>query len=563
MIEEQSSENLLRFLKSDDSGLVIMGLAMAKGLLLQNDEPVEVSDEILEEILGIYIFNNDKKIRMTAKSIILKCGQAFQVTLGKFVKGNLQPKNRYTSPHLWQKMNKPIPYPQRLLKFETRLRTVDLTIWDFLKKLVWHKTIGSGVRSLMQTTPFHWKNVCLEILKNDDLFQGLDGKVKDAYSKELKGLISELESGEIPLTHKILSEGPVYKFMAKLEKSKDEQPTPKSENLLKFLESDDPGMYRMGLSMTKGAGLPEDLLSLLLISFFETNLDEEIRSDIYSILENDAPTVIRPLIASYFAPNRYGKRARHKESTFGKWSDANWYFWINSPKRGRLQEDTLGVIVGLKYWHPDESVRKVATHTLEAEAPELIDKLNLLNNPTKRRIYEVLSDDALLGCLSFIEKIRISRGRNYKTLFSKLLNLSRYDFYQVTQGNKYITSQNIGPLLEAPPIVRWIVACALTEASLYTKLTIGNIMQNPILIFWEGMADYPHQLRKTDLDILVQVIKSSPVPIKVVLSKGIYNFAMGAFKDKDASDTLKKNRKMLITIFEDPDLAKDILGKMS
>jgi hypothetical protein len=219
--------------------------------------------------------------------------------------------------------------------------------------------------------------------------------------------------------------------------------------------------------------------------------------------------------------------------------------------------------VGLKYWHPDESVRKVATHTLEAEAPELIDKLNLLNNPTKRRIYEVLSDDVLLGCLSFIEKIRISRGRNYKTLFSKLLNLSRYDFYQVTQGNKYITSQNIGPLLEAPPIVRWIVACALTEASLYTKLTIDNIMQNPILIFWEGMADYPHQLRKTDLDILVQVIKSSPVSIKVVLSKGIYNFAMGAFKDKDASDTLKKNRKMLITIFEDPDLAKDILGKMS
>ena len=58
MIEEQSSENLLRFLKSDDSGLVIMGLAMAKGLLLQNDETVEVSDEILEEILGIYIFNN-------------------------------------------------------------------------------------------------------------------------------------------------------------------------------------------------------------------------------------------------------------------------------------------------------------------------------------------------------------------------------------------------------------------------------------------------------------------------------------------------------------------------
>ncbi len=51
--------------------------------------------------------------------------------------------------------------------------------------------------------------------------------------------------------------------------------------------------------------------------------------------------------------------------------------------------------------------------------------------------------------------------------------------------------------------------------------------------------------------------------LRVAAGKDLYNFAIKAFNDKEASDTLKKNRKMITTIFEDPELAKDILGKMS
>ena len=34
------------------------------------------------------------------------------------------------------------------------------------------------------------------------------------------------------------------------------------ENLRKFLESDDPALVRMGISLAKGAGVPEDLYDL-------------------------------------------------------------------------------------------------------------------------------------------------------------------------------------------------------------------------------------------------------------------------------------------------------------
>ena len=40
-----------------------------------------------------------------------------------------------------------------------------------------------------------------------------------------------------------------------------------TENLRKFLESDDPAMVRMGISMAKGAGVPEDLYETIIKLF--------------------------------------------------------------------------------------------------------------------------------------------------------------------------------------------------------------------------------------------------------------------------------------------------------
>ena len=41
------------------------------------------------------------------------------------------------------------------------------------------------------------------------------------------------------------------------------------ENLRKFLESDDPAMVRMGLSMAKGTGIPEDFYNSITLALIE------------------------------------------------------------------------------------------------------------------------------------------------------------------------------------------------------------------------------------------------------------------------------------------------------
>ena len=64
MTEDTSPENLRKFLESDDPALIRMGLSMTKG--------AGVPDEMLGEILWMYIFHDDKTIRAAAKSTFIK-----------------------------------------------------------------------------------------------------------------------------------------------------------------------------------------------------------------------------------------------------------------------------------------------------------------------------------------------------------------------------------------------------------------------------------------------------------------------------------------------------------
>jgi len=64
MTEDTSPENLRKFLESDDPALVQMGLSMAKGS--------GVPEEMLGEILWMYMMHDDKTIRAAAKSVFMK-----------------------------------------------------------------------------------------------------------------------------------------------------------------------------------------------------------------------------------------------------------------------------------------------------------------------------------------------------------------------------------------------------------------------------------------------------------------------------------------------------------
>ena len=64
MTDDASPENLRKFLESDDPALVRMGLSMAKGS--------GVPDDLLEEILWLYMMHDDATIRAAAKSTFMK-----------------------------------------------------------------------------------------------------------------------------------------------------------------------------------------------------------------------------------------------------------------------------------------------------------------------------------------------------------------------------------------------------------------------------------------------------------------------------------------------------------
>ena len=70
------------------------------------------------------------------------------------------------------------------------------------------------------------------------------------------------------------------------------------ENLRKFLESDDPALVRMGLSMAKGAGVPENLYETI-IKLSILAPEEEIQKVAQSLVNLDDSDMLN-LLGDYF-----------------------------------------------------------------------------------------------------------------------------------------------------------------------------------------------------------------------------------------------------------------------
>jgi len=74
------------------------------------------------------------------------------------------------------------------------------------------------------------------------------------------------------------------------------------ENLRKFLESDDPAMVRMGLSMAKGRGVPEELLPTIL-KFYMWDEDKTVRAAAKSVFTKYAPENLKKIIKNNWKPS--------------------------------------------------------------------------------------------------------------------------------------------------------------------------------------------------------------------------------------------------------------------
>ena len=74
------------------------------------------------------------------------------------------------------------------------------------------------------------------------------------------------------------------------------------ENLRKFLESDDPALIQMGLSMAKGSRVPEELLPTIL-KLYMWNDEKTIRANAKSVFNNCAPEDLKKIIKNNWKPD--------------------------------------------------------------------------------------------------------------------------------------------------------------------------------------------------------------------------------------------------------------------
>ena len=74
------------------------------------------------------------------------------------------------------------------------------------------------------------------------------------------------------------------------------------ENLRKFLESDDPALVMMGLSMAKGSWVPDELLPTIL-RFYMWDDDKTVRAAGKSIFTKYAPVELQAKVKENWKPN--------------------------------------------------------------------------------------------------------------------------------------------------------------------------------------------------------------------------------------------------------------------
>ena len=163
MTKDTSPENLRKFLESDDSAMILLGLSMAKG-------SAKASNEVLGMVLGLYLFHNDKDIRSLAKTTF---GKLAPSDLRKTVKNYWQAEYR-TTVWIWdgwmQKMvhdiedagiNTTYLLARSLISPTEEVDEVKGTILDMLGKRdlsVSHLTVRSSLKNLISTKSWGYKH---------------------------------------------------------------------------------------------------------------------------------------------------------------------------------------------------------------------------------------------------------------------------------------------------------------------------------------------------------------------------------------------------------------------
>ena len=122
-------------------------------------------------------------------------------------------------------------------------------------------------------------------------------------------------------------------------------------NLRKFLESDDPAMVRMGVSLAKGSGVPEELLPTIL-GLYMWDDDKTIRAAAKSVFTKYAPPEIQTKVKENWKPS-YRTLDRHGDK----------FLKVISPLLKSQDDIAISVVYCLLKVHNVEGVRQSARYS--------------------------------------------------------------------------------------------------------------------------------------------------------------------------------------------------------
>ena len=234
----------------------------------------------------------------------------------------------------------------------------------------------------------------------------------------------------------------------------------------------------------------------------------------------------------------------------------------------------------------DEEVKIYLDENPWSTAREVCDAIR--NGPSTSTVYRIAREKNLK--LKVIERklkpvwdtpeiLNTSYKKNeydVLTTKNKIMNLDVKDFGKVldnidlTKIEPSLTAKKLISLTKESAQIRWLIACHLIALDKINNLNhtdpISDGRKSEIQdiekIMSYNLSNYEVTITKNKRDEILKVLKLLPVYLAVLIGAFLYNFAMKSFKGKYASDALKKNRMMIITIFEDVDLAKILLEKL-
>ena len=102
--------------------------------------------------------------------------------------------------------------------------------------------------------------------------------------------------------------------------------TENTDNLRKFLDSDDPAMILMGLSMAMTSEVPDDLLPLIL-SYYMWHDDKTIRAAAKSTFISLAPDKLKKKVKDNLISliSKIGEKINYLRSFYWGFSCRNWF----------------------------------------------------------------------------------------------------------------------------------------------------------------------------------------------------------------------------------------------